>query len=109
MFNLFIIVLYKGYILKSEFGANDLIRREDSAVILQRVMTVLNAKPGTVETVTFNDQQLISNYAVTAVKTLQQSGIILGKTNGNYDPSGLTTKAEAATMIYRLLLQQSAE
>lgn len=93
----------------NEFGVNDHITREDTAVILHRVMTLLEIKDGKATAVTFKDQDSISKYAVTAVSKLQQSGIILGKANGNYDPSSFATRAEATTMMYRLLIQHSAE
>lgn len=91
-----------------KFGGNNLITREDIAVILYRVMTLLGTETNTVNVTAFKDQDLISNYAKSAVSKLQQAGIILGKADGNYDPSGLASRVEATTMIYRLLVQQSS-
>ena len=52
-------------------------------------------------TITFNDTHQISNYAKNAVDAMSKAGVINGKNRGNFDPKGLATRAEVATMIYR--------
>lgn len=49
----------------------------------------------------FADTSAIPSWAVEAVADLVKRGIINGKTNGNFDPSGYVTRAEFLTMIVR--------
>jgi hypothetical protein len=85
------------------FGVNDKISRQDMAVMVYRTMQVMNAHSTTKNTViTFADHASISNYALEAVASMQQAGIIEGMDNGNFAPSSLATRAQAAVVIFRL-------
>ena len=59
---------------------------------------------------TFSDQQQISEYARAAVKSMQQAGIINGIKNADgsyrFQPLSNATRAEAATMIYNMLISK---
>ena len=50
----------------------------------------------------FNDQATIDEDCVTAVEMMNTLGVIKGDNNGNFNPEKTITRAEAATMIYRL-------
>jgi len=53
----------------------------------------------------FADDRDISNYAKEAIYTLKTMGIINGVDADNFAPLATATRAEAAVMIYRLLLK----
>jgi len=80
------------------FGVGMNITREDVAVILYRV-----AKLSAQGDVTFGDKEEIADYALDAVKTLNNMNVIGGVGNGNFAPKANCSRAEAAVMIYRLL------
>jgi hypothetical protein len=52
---------------------------------------------------TFEDVSDISSYAVKAVNTMKQKGIIAGDLNNCFNPTALATRAEACKIIYLLL------
>ncbi|WP_338068723.1 cellulase family glycosylhydrolase [Paenibacillus nanensis] len=87
-----------------EFGIHDQITRQDAAVILHRAMAAagVEAGAGDASAEAFTDQDSISGYAKEAVAEVQQAGILRGKSNGSFDPSGLVTRAEAAAVVQRL-------
>ena len=97
----------KGYVVgrsTDEFGANDYITRQDTAVILYRMMQV-NDKTVAVENITksFSDHNDISDYAVRGVEMLSEYGIINGFSDGSFKPKNLLTRAEAAVLIKNFL------
>jgi hypothetical protein len=52
---------------------------------------------------TFPDKDLISDYAKNPVATLAKSGIVKGDSSGLIKPLGLTTRAELAVVMFRLV------
>ena len=81
------------------FGLGENIKREDAAVVLARVHGI---NEGT--SVGFIDKDSISIYALDSVKTLNSLGIINGDLQGNFNPRSSLTRAEAAKMIYGMLV-----
>ena len=59
--------------------------------------------PETLEAVSFADNTNISSWAKEAVRSMQQAGILTGKTNNRFDPAGTATRAEAATVLRRFV------
>jgi hypothetical protein len=53
--------------------------------------------------VNFADSAGISSWAKEAVKSMQQAGILAGKTNNCFDPAGTATRAEVATVLRRFV------
>ena len=51
----------------------------------------------------FDDSNLISDYALEAVKEMKSAEIVSGIGEGIFDPKGKVTRAQAAVMIDRLL------
>lgn len=86
------------------FGVSDSITRQDAAVILARVKEacsiVIDKKVSAVEFVDVSD---IAQYAVDAVKELQQYDVINGYEDGSFQPAGNITRAEAIKLIYTML------
>lgn len=80
------------------FGSGEMITREDAAVILSRIIGEENGVD-----VDFTDKHNISAYALSGVATMQNKGIINGMEDGSFMPKNKCTRAEAATMIYRLM------
>ena len=78
------------------FRPNDLITREDAAVILSRA----SGKGNTGGAAEFSDSADISDYAKQAVSQLSADGIING-VNSEFLPKKTATRAEAAAMICR--------
>lgn len=95
------------------FAPNANITRQDMAVMIKNFIEKVEKKemPQTVQNMAFTDSNDIAGYAREAVSMTQQSGIISGtsKTNasGNaitvFFPKNQATRAEAATMIAKLL------
>lgn len=82
-----------------EFKPNDLIKREDMAVIIYRVIDQKGmGLDGAIE---FYDFDSISDYAKEAVTKLAAGGIISG-TDGVFNPKSSLTRAEAATVLVKL-------
>ncbi|OAS17920.1 S-layer homology domain-containing protein [Paenibacillus oryzisoli] len=86
------------------FGVNDLISREDMALLIYRASKISNSK--TVQangaTLGFLDQDRISAYARDAILAVKQAGLMDGVAEGYFDPKGKSTRAQGATVIYRL-------
>ena len=97
----------KGYVVgksDTEFGANDYITRQDTAVILYRMMQINDKTPAIFNiTKTFTDHKDISDYAVRGVEMLSEYGIINGFSDGTFKPQNLLTRAEAAVLIKNFL------
>jgi fibronectin type 3 domain-containing protein len=87
------------------FGVNDTITREEMAVMLARAAALTGAlnNRATGEGMAFIDQNAIAAYAQQAVSDMQQAGLISGFQDGSYQPKAQATRAQAATVIYKLL------
>lgn len=84
------------------FGPNDNITREQLAVMLWRYA----GKPVPPNLLlNFTDANLVSDYAIDAMRWAVDKGIINGKGNGILDPGGYATRAEAAQMLKNYLIQ----
>ncbi len=96
--------IISGY-ADGRFGADDSITREDMAVILNNVLNKLGKATSTPSNGinNFDDKDKVSDYAVEAVGKLNTLGILNGVGNNMLDPSGITTRAQAAKVIYELL------
>ncbi len=81
------------------FGIGENIKREDIAVILNRVAEYKGVELSAGEN-DFADSEQISAYAVDAVAKLKNEDIISGDQNKYFNPQNGATRAEAAKMIY---------
>lgn len=84
---------------ENTFGPNDLITREQAAVIIARAAQ-LEAAAGELN---FTDSKAISPWATPGVAAAFKSGFISGYPDGSFRPQGNTTRAEAAVIIGKLL------
>ena len=87
-------------ISQDEFGAGRMISREDMAVILYRAMQYKGISFAS-EDAKFSDSEEISEYAINAVGSLAEKGIINGVGDDRFSPKTSATRAEAAVIIYR--------
>ena len=86
-----------------EFCPDKNILRQDAAVILDNVLLYLGYAMREPKAVSFTDAHEISAYASEAVKLLVDCGIINGMDDGSFAPKGELTRAQAATLIVKLL------
>ena len=86
------------------FAPDTNINREQMAVIMANYAKKLGYDlPKTLRAVTFADNAQISNWAKNAVRAMQQAGILAGKANNRFDPTGTATRAEVATVLRRFV------
>lgn len=89
------------------FGADDAITREQFAVMLYRFAQLQgkDVSRGSTNTLTgFTDAGSISGYALTAMQWANGMGIISGTDNSTLMPQGNATRAQAACMIQRYII-----
>lgn len=80
------------------FGVDDAITREQLVTMLWR----MNHRPAPqISHLSFEDANSISNYAIEAVNWAKEQGIISGKSQNLFDPTGHITRAELAMVLYR--------
>lgn len=85
------------------FGTNDVITREQLAVILYRYAQHIGIETDAddADLSAFDDFDSVSDYAVEAVKWAVSLGIISGRSENLLCPQGSATRAETAAMIMR--------
>lgn len=86
----------------TNFRPNEKISRQDAAVMLYRLLDSLNVTMEKSEN-TAADSGDISSYAITAVNTLYGAGILTGMDDGRFLPKSDITRAQAATIVARVL------
>jgi len=98
------IELVTGY-GNGRFGPGDNITREQMATILFNYMVMLGKGPqgAWMIRLDYADVANISDWAFSAVAFLTIKSIIQGKPGRLFDPQGLVTRAEAATIFMRFL------
>ena len=86
------------------FGTGTFITRQDMAVTAHRALAlktdVAGGTPGE-----FKDSGEIDGYASESVGAMAEIGIIIGDENGMFAPKANATRAQAAVIVYRLLLR----
>ena len=94
--------IFKGYpmLLGKVFKPNNLITREEMATALMRAFEL---KLEENQSLNFIDSEEISDWAVEFVKVGVQQEIILGYPDNTFKPAENITRAEAFTMICKLL------
>lgn len=86
------------------FGVGENIKRQDMAVIMYRVGEYKGVFSSKRPDSPFADSNVISSYALNAVNSLKEYGILNGDEKGNFNPKSCATRAEAAQMIYNMLM-----
>lgn len=96
---------YKAGIIKGsggKFSPDKPITREETAIILVKA---LGEKAAKADKTDFKDNAKISAWAQKDVAAAAASGVFKGDAKGNFNPRSKVTRAEAASMLARLLEQ----
>ena len=90
-------------ISENKFGTGQYVTRQDMAVILSRIIEKQKLSIEDVRSFEgMKDVDSIAEYARESIESLYKKGIISGS-DGNINPNGFATRAEAAVMIYNIL------
>ncbi|TXK80322.1 S-layer homology domain-containing protein [Paenibacillus sp. N3.4] len=93
---------------KSEtvFDPNAQITREEMVTMMMRAYGSIhgNQTSGNASA-TFTDEAEVSTWAISYVNQAAELLLVQGRTAGVFEPKGITTRAEAAQVIYNLLLK----
>ncbi len=93
-----------GGSVSDAFSPDKPVTRQDAALILaQAVAAAGKTLPDAGAAPVFTDSQSISEYAREAAALLAKNGVILGHDTGAFALQETCTRAQAATMLYRLL------
>ena len=89
----------------NKFLPDSSISREDLATIIARyiVFKKMNIDDEISGMNHISDASMISEYAKESVDTLIKKGLMQGKSKSIFDPKGMTTRAEVATILMRLM------
>ena len=89
---------------ETHFNPESSITRQDMMTMTNRALIKLGKVKETEDTdlTVFKDSNLISGYAIDAVKLLVGIGAIHGDTDGNLNPLANTTRAETAVFLFGL-------
>src|SRR5699024_7873466 len=99
--------LYRSGIIsgKSEtmFAPNDYITREEAATILYRMAKFMNIDlPDVFDSVYFDDEAEISDWALMAVKVMRDMGVMNGTSDNIFSPDDVYTVEQAIVTMVRL-------
>ena len=87
-----------GGVSDTEFAPDENITREQIAAILSRALALTHGDI----TVKYADDSAISEWAYDSVYSVFEAGYMKGDTANNFNPLNSATRAEVATIIYRL-------
>ena len=87
-----------GGVSDTEFAPDENITREQIAAILSRAFELTDAEASA----KYADDAQISDWAYESVYKVFAAGYMKGDTNNNFNPLASATRAEVATIIYRL-------
>ena len=83
-----------------QFGPDDAITREQLALILYRYAQYMKLSTGAGASLNaFGDKEAVSSWAQQAMSWAVSAGILGGTPEGNLNPGGTATRAEAAVMV----------
>lgn len=86
------------------FGIGKNISRAEMCVLIQRAVSVTGKKLSYVnDEFDFTDSEAVPEFAKEAVSQLQRAGIVNGYEDGSFGADGASTRAAAATVIYKML------
>ncbi|QNK59170.1 X2-like carbohydrate binding domain-containing protein [Paenibacillus sp. PAMC21692] len=79
------------------------LTRAELAVIVARV---LKADDNSKAASKFTDAGSLPSWAIGAIGALSEKGILLGRSDGRFDPNGVATRAETVTILLRMMEQR---
>ena len=84
------------------FRPGDNISREQLAVMLQRYIGAFGLELTLEEKAAFSDEETVSDWALTAVNTLRDAGLMNGREDNRFEPKGTATRAEICAVVCRI-------
>ena len=87
----------------SHFGVGSQLTRQDMVVLLNNALKLKGIHLPDVDTIVFEDKDSIADYASIAVSNMVSIGAVNGVSDTAFEPMGEATRAQAATIIYRVL------
>lgn len=90
------------------FDANSQISREEMVTLLLRAYEFKNGKVTNTTTQNFADEDQISSWATEFVRSAATLHLIQGRAANQFDPKGISTRAEAAQVLFNLLVATKA-
>ena len=91
---------------ETEFNPNANVTREQLAVMFSNFIKSQGYTLNTEKEVSFTDNVNISPWAVESVEFMVKAGVLNGRTDGSFDPKGVATRAEVATIL-KLFLEKA--
>lgn len=93
------------------FSPDQPVNRQEMAVFMKNYAKAMDYTiPKTRVAITFTDNADIAAWATEAIKDMQMAGVIMGKDNNKYDPTGIATRAQVSAVLHRyveLLIDRS--
>ncbi|WP_235960714.1 S-layer homology domain-containing protein [Paenibacillus silvestris] len=86
-----------------KFDPNAQVSREEMTTILMRSYRLLHGITDSTAAPSFSDEAAIGEWALADVKAAAALGLVQGRSEGQFEPQGVATRAEAAQVLYRLL------
>lgn len=91
------------------FDPHASITREEMVTMLNRYLEKESIQlPYIYDETAFADEASIASWAKDSVGAMQRAGIICGKTSNTFCPKAVATRAEAAVIMYRLMMAMDA-
>ncbi|WP_313346006.1 S-layer homology domain-containing protein [Sedimentibacter sp.] len=87
---------------RNSFEPERAVTRQEMAAMMFRFMNYLGLK-FTEDNNEFSDDTLIDSWARESIMQLKGTGIISGRTDNKFDPYGVSTRAEVAAVLRRLI------
>jgi hypothetical protein len=95
------LAIIEGY-PEGTFRPEAFVTRQDMALIIYRAMQKVKEElPAGTVSATFSDIGSVSGYALPAINYVTSAEIIRGMGDGLLSPLALTTRAQAAVIVYR--------
>ncbi len=89
------------------FGVNTEVTRQDMTVMCLRLAQAIGLELDEIkENPSFADGNEIADYAAEAVTALYKAGIVNGTGENNFTPRGSANRAQAAKIIYEMIVSQ---
>lgn len=99
--------LENGFIAKAEyFRPNDSIKREEAAKLIALIASDM---PILSEDISFSDSGEISDWAADYIRDCAQRGLIKGDEHSRVNPKSRMTRAEAVTVIWRMMQNEDTK
>ncbi|MDR1117089.1 MAG: InlB B-repeat-containing protein [Oscillospiraceae bacterium] len=87
----------------NKFNPDSNITRQEIALMIVRFLKYMGIALPESDFSPFEDENLVSGWALDAVLEIQKYGVVEGKPGNLFDPQANSTRAEIATILYRII------